>query len=222
MPVVVCFIGEQNMQNSDNIYVADTLEDAAVIAVALEKGEDVINTKVDAPQSITPKKHLRGLYSGGTLAFEANLLLQRCNINAYSNAALNDEYSIDDPRQSKEHTVIDMGDDWFTRGKPHPMIDFDARLARIEQEASDNTVGVILLDVMLGTGSHEDPASLLAPVIQKISQNKDAVKFVIHVCGTDADAQNYTRQSKALEDAGAFVSYSNVTAVYKAYELLGL
>ena len=66
------------------------------------------------------------------------------------------------PWKSREHTLVDLGDDDFTRGRPHPMIDHRLRNERLLAEAADPQVAVILLDVVLGYGAHPDPAAEMA------------------------------------------------------------
>ena len=111
---------------------------------------------------------------------------------------------------------MDLGDDDFTRGRPHPMIDPTLRLERIAQEAADAGTAIILLDVVLGYGAHENPASVLAPAIDKAraaAGGKGAPVFIAQICGTDADPQHMDRQAEILRAAGVDVSFSNAEAV---------
>ena len=116
------------------------------------------------------QRYLRGLFSGGTLQYEALLVLQDYLPVVYSNAPLNKQNTLADSLVSKEHTVIDLGEDEFTVGRLHPMMDNDLRIRRLEKEAADPEVAVILLDVVLGYGAHPDPASELAPAIAAASR----------------------------------------------------
>ncbi len=130
---------------------------------------------------------LRGLFAGGTLAYEAKLALQ---------AFLPGE----------GNTILDLGDDEFTVGRLHPMIDQDLRLRRLRQEAADPQVGVILLDVVLGDGAHADPAGELAPVIERaIADRNGTLEVIAIVVGTDEDPQNLSEQIATLKQAGAHV-----------------
>jgi FdrA protein len=100
---------------------------------------------------------------------------------------------------------LDLGEDEFTQGRLHPMIDNDLRLRRLRQEAADPEVGFILLDIVLGEGAHPDPASELASAIAEIKAERDIDVMAI-VLGTDEDPQNLEEQINQLEQAGAAVT----------------
>src|SRR5204862_5248740 len=108
------------------------------------------------------QRYIRGLFSGGTFCYEASALLG----NAWSNAPVDPQRKLKDVWKSREHTLIDLGDDVFTRGRPHPMIDHRLRNERLLQEAADAAVAVIRMDVVLGYGSHPDPAAEIVPAIR--------------------------------------------------------
>ena len=213
-PVVINFLGTRNVLQEKNLHVARTLEDAAVAAVALAAGRRP--PRAAAPRFNLPKmnfdekqRYIRGLYSGGTFCYEACTLLG----NAWSNAPVDSSRKIGDVWKSREHTVIDLGDDVFTRGRPHPMIDHRLRNERLLEEASDPEVAVILFDVVLGYGSHSDPAAEMVPVLRKAAEKGHAPVFVASVCGTDEDPQGLKRQETALRDAGVLLADSNARAV---------
>ena len=228
-PVVVNFIGADAASiKGDNLTVAHTLDDAAHSAVALAKGakpRGASARKIVAPTiKFAPgQRWVRGLYSGGTFCYEASLILSGLLGRVWSNAPVDPADSVADIWKSREHTVIDLGDDQFTRGRPHPMIDYRLRNERIVKEAADPSVAVILLDVVLGYGSHPDPAGELAPVIKgalaKAAAKGRNLAFVGFVCGTHGDPQNFTRQQKALRDAGMHLCDSNAHAVRLAAAL---
>ncbi len=123
---------------------------------------------------------------------------------------------MEDVWKSRGHTAIDLGDDLFTQGRPHPMIDFRLRNERILQEAEDPNTAVILLDVVLGYGSNMDPAGELIPAIQQAqkiaAQAGRTVIFVGSVCGTDGDPQSLSRQEDLLRDVGVILTESNAQA----------
>jgi FdrA protein len=143
-------------------------------------------------------RFLRGLFVGGTLAGEAKLIAAE---------ALGADAG---------HTFVDFGDDAYTTGRAHPMIDPSLRLDHLARAAADPETAVILLDVVLGHGAEPDPAALLAPAIAAISQ-----PVVVAVVGTDADPQGLARQIITLVDAGAEVHLSNAQATRRAIELIG-
>ena len=163
------------------------------------------------------QKYLRGLFSGGTLAYEALLILQDYLPGVYSNIPLDQSYKLENSLRSREHTLIDLGEDEFTVGRLHPMMDNDLRIRRLRQEAEDPETALILLDVVLGYGSHPDPASELAPAIieaKGLAQlaGRDLAVVAV-VVGTDEDPQDFHSQIKQLEKAGAIVFTSNQSAV---------
>ena len=223
-PVVVNFLGaDPEGIRRPNVFAAGTLEDAAAAAVALADGrlpEEAKPTR--QPFAIPPKlvpgqQYLRGLYSGGTFCYEASVLLKKALGQVYSNTPVDPGDRLDDVWTSRGHTVIDLGDDLFTRGRPHPMIDHRLRNERILKEAGDPEVAVILLDVVLGYGSHPDPASEMVSVIQQAIDFADKagrhLVVVGFVCGTSSDPQNLSKQEAALRDAGVILAESNAQAV---------
>jgi len=228
-PVVVDFIGAQaEIIAWPNIHEAHTLEEAASMSVSLSKGKkaapmpedlspEMVNTARQAAELLKPgQKYIRGLFSGGTFCYETLLLLNK-NVGAvYSNTPLKKEHKLVDVWKSQAHTTIDLGDDLFTQGRPHPMIDFRLRNERIIQEAADREVAVILLDVVLGYGSNMDPAGELVPAISEArivaAKTKRKVIFVGSVCGTESDPQNLARQEQALREAGVLLTDSNAQA----------
>jgi FdrA protein len=155
---------------------------------------------------------LRALYSGGTLAYEAMLGLQTLLAPLYSNVPIIEAQRLPDPLHSQAHTVLDLGEDLFTVGRLHPMMDNDLRIRRLRQEAADPEVGLILLDVVLGEGAHPDPAAELAPAIAEIKQARP-LEVVAIVIGTDDDPQNMAAQVERLAVAGAQVYNSTGEAV---------
>lgn len=152
------------------------------------------------------------------------MLLSEAFPEVYSNTPVGSARSLDNVWQSRAHTLIDLGDDVFTRGRPHPMIDHRLRNERIAQEAQDPQTAIILLDVVLGYGSHPDPAGVIAPVIKAaIDQAAAAGRQLIvlgSVCGTAADPQNLTTQENRLREAGMRLAGSNAGAVRLAADLL--
>lgn len=231
-PVVVNFIGyvpdaATASDRADNLHFVRTLDATAQAAVALAGAGDVAaEGQQETPPSDTqqPTGYLRGLYSGGTLAYEALLLLQEYLPEVYSNAPLDKRWSLAKATKSQGHTVIDLGEDEFTVGRLHPMMDNDLRLQRLAQEAADPETAVILLDVVLGHGAHADPASELAPgIAQALATAKQAgraLEVVAVVVGTDADPQAMSAQIEQLTDAGAQIYVNHEDAVRAVGERL--
>lgn len=230
-PVVVNFLGENPASlEAPNVFPVRTLEDTAYQAVALSRGmpfepSDKRDTPVQKAGGFAPgQRFIRGLYSGGTLASEAVLLLSERVGHVYSNTSTDPGNCLENIWASKAHTVVDLGDPLLTRGRPHPMIDHRLRGERILHEARDPEVAVILLDVVLGYGAHMNPAGAITSVIEEAGQMAQRANrpllFVGSVCGTPADPQDSLRQRAILADAGVLLGSSNAGAVRIAAELV--
>jgi FdrA protein len=213
-PVVVNFIGyPPPARRLGSLHFASGLAEAAELAVQIVESRDQrleIGDSTSNLQSPISGFLLRGLFSGGTLAYEALLSLQAVLAPLFSNVPLVEAQRLPDPLKSQAHTILDLGEDVFTVGRLHPMMDNDLRLRRLRQEAADPEVGLILLDVVLGEGAHLDPASELAPAIAEAKASR-ALEVVAIVVGTDADPQNVEAQITRLAEVGAVV-FRTVTA----------
>jgi len=204
---VVSFLGyPPPAKRLGNLHFASSLIEAAELAVGLV---GVQHEKAPAYEMRKGARYLRGLFSGGTLAAEALAEFQAVLGPVYSNIG---DPHLSDPLESKEHALLDLGEDIFTVGRLHPMIDNDLRVRRIRQEAADPEVGLILLDVVLGEGAHPDPASELAPAIAE-AQTEHHVEVVVILVGTDEDPQDIGAQEQQLRQAGAAVFADTAAAV---------
>ena len=224
-PVVVDFIGFASASRRvDNIFFATTFDEAAETAIRLIDSPEDFRAEPDISKFAPRQRYLRGLFSGGTLQYETLLILRDYLPVVYSNAPLRKQDKLADSLVSKEHTVIDLGEDEFTVGRLHPMLDNDLRIRRLEKEVADPEVAVILLDVVLGFGAHRDPAGELAPAIAAAIKAATVagrrVEVVAVVCGTDEDPQGMQNQIKMLKDAGARVEMSNDAAARYVGRLL--
>lgn len=230
-PVVVDFIGGDKAKiEAAGAYACVSLEDAAQKAVALSRGEKPvdfngfsqndtdINSIVDAALTrLKPdQKALRGLYTGGTLADEAMKLLGHSIGPIYSNIPLEPQYLLTSLTDISGHVVLDLGEDQFTVGRPHPMIDPSTRTDRFLSDI-DGTVAVVLVDVVLGYGSHANPAKEVADAIitvkSRLAAEDKTINVVASITGTKGDPQNLTVSQQLLEEAGAIVMPSNAQAV---------
>ena len=238
-PVVVSFVGAAPAPiEAAGAFPAATLADAARLAVALARGEPTAGPPPAARDPLlagararpgrlaASQRHVRGLYSGGTLCHEAKLILAAGDAGAVGHTAIDRGHTVIDRGHTViagGHTVIDLGDDAFTVGRPHPMIDFRLRNEHIAAAAADPTTAVILLDVVLGYGAHPDPAGALVPAIDDARGRSGgrAVAFVASVCGTAGDPQNLARQEAALSAAGVILAPSNAEAARLAARLAG-
>ena len=220
-PVVVDFIGYRAAESQqENVYFVRTLDAAAELAVELAQLDDEMDAAQIQNQRSKIKssgRYLRGLFSGGTLAYEAQLLLQEYLPTVYSNAPLDKRFKLEAATVSKEHTILDLGEDEFTVGRLHPMMDNDLRIRRLQQEVADPDTAILLLDVVLGYGAHPDPASELAPAIagalHAAGQAGRHLVVVAVVVGADEDPQDLARQVAQLEAAGAQIYLSNEAAI---------
>jgi succinyl-CoA synthetase alpha subunit len=225
-PVVVNFLGGDAADvDAVGAHPAPTFEAAARIAVALSRDpssaleppngawtspdEALLARAADAaPGLASTQRRIQGLYSGGSLAGEAKVVLR---------AMLGGE---------RHDRILDLGDDEFTVGRPHPMIDPRLRNEHIVEAASDPTVAALLLDVVLGYGSHPDPASAMAPAIEAAIATAAAagrrLPIVASVCGTDLDPQALARQEGILAASGAILESSNARAAMFAASIAGV
>lgn len=223
-PVIACFLGADPAQvQGDGVLAAATLEDAAAMAVAAARGATYTGGELrlpdyDASRLAAGQRYVRGLYSGGTFCYEATLLLAQTLEGVRSNTPVGKAVELGDVWRSEGHTLVDLGDDEFTRGRPHPMIDHRLRNERIAREAADVEVAVILLDVVLGYGAHPDPAAEMLPAIRAARQAAAGreLAFVGFVCGTERDPQGLARQAGALRGAGVILAASNAQAARTA------
>ena len=223
-PVITLFLGEKPEYHEENFYHTYTLDEAARLAVSLVRGKEVPEATVDVDESEFYKaednKTIKAYYSGGTLANEAAMLIK-------------DALNVTDPPEDIEgymlqldgNIVVDLGDDAYTQGKPHPMIDPAKRIECMQEAVDDESTGVILLDIMLGYGSHPDMAGALLPTIKELQAKADAanrkVFFVATVCGTRRDYQGYDEAVNKLKDAGVIVCENNKLACQTAIRAIG-
>jgi FdrA protein len=201
-PVVIDFIGYPPPAHKlGNLHFAISLNEAAEMAVNLSQNiEEGFSIRKQPNHG-----YLRGLFSGGTLAYETMLGFQATLSPLYSNGPITSNQTLKDPLHSEGHTIIDLGDEFFMVGRLHPMIDNDLRIRRLKQEAADHEVSLILFDVVLGEGSHPNPASELAPVIAELKAKRPELEFVAIVIGTQDDFQNIDSQINQLVSAGVVV-----------------
>ncbi|MFQ5614981.1 MAG: acyl-CoA synthetase FdrA [Anaerolineales bacterium] len=207
-PVVVNFTGHPPpARQLVNLHFAVTLQEAAEISVQCSVASSQYS--VASSQSLNTDYRLRGLFSGGTLAYETMLGLQTFLSPLYSNVPITADQRLPNPLKSQAHTILDLGEDEFTQGRLHPMMDNNLRIRRMRQEADDPEVGMLLLDVVLGEGAHPDPAGDLGPVIREVTHDR-GVEVIAIVVGTEEDPQGLKLQVEKLEDAGAAI-FTTVT-----------
>jgi succinyl-CoA synthetase alpha subunit len=211
------------------VHPAADLEEAAALAVALVPGRESgglrRNRSSDADGELLQReirglkpaqRFVRGLFCGGTFMEEALRILTAALGPIHSNAPLSPELALAGRAPSREHTVVDYGEEEFTLGRPHPVIDPQLRRERLEQEGNDPEVAVILLDIILGPAIHPDPAGAVAETIaaakRKAADQGRCLSVVASVCGTEGDPQRLSAQEEILRAAGVAVLPSNAQA----------
>ncbi|MFN2302935.1 MAG: acyl-CoA synthetase FdrA [Anaerolineales bacterium] len=234
--IILCLLGAQAPKDIDeNLHFTRTLEECALTAEVVMNALDVDVKRVieagdipwrEALQKIKSKfkskqRDIRALYSGGTLCYEAQVIWKdELSDPVYSNAPLKADYQIRDVLHCSGHCALDLGEEEFTIGRPHPMIDNELRIQRLTQEAADPHTAVILFDVVLGYGAHPHPAEALAEAIKKIlaeeSQKDHRLIFLCAITGTEEDPQGYQTSKRVLQDVGVFVCDSNAQAARMA------
>ncbi|TVR74433.1 MAG: acyl-CoA synthetase FdrA [Spirochaetaceae bacterium] len=231
-PAVVHLIGMEKRPTRGNLHYAGNLEETARMAVSLAAGKPCRTQVFDADEKEieaileretnaigSRQKYLRGYFTGGTLTDEAVFVLNETLGGIYSFDPADPAFKLSDPHVSRKHTIVDLGEDVFTVGRPHPMIDPSTRTDRMKQEIDDGEIALVMIDCVIGYGSHPDPAGAVAPAIRAMKSAAEKrgayLTVVASITGTDGDFQNFAAQKRTLEEAGAVVMPSN----YQAAEL---
>ena len=221
--VVACLLGSEETAEADGMTCVATLEEAAFAALGSPVPKTILPEGLQqrAGALLPERQYLRGLYSGGTLCYET-LFLLKDSLDIQSNVAIKPELKLHYPVKGTSHCCVDLGEDEFTQGRPHPIIDLGLRLERLIEDMADPTVKVILLDLVLGYGANRNPAAELAEALSAASQGlPDGGPLVfVHVCGTEADPQNLRVQEELLREAGAFLFPTNAQAARAALAVI--
>lgn len=207
----VCFLGADDAAMPPNARFAPTLAAAAADALGgrgADAGYDIAARATEAREQLAPaRRWVRGVYSGGTLCAEAQLVMRRAGEPFWSNVPVAGAL---DARPASGHSFVDYGADEYTLGRPHPMIDPTVRDAAMAQALEDSGTAVVLIDIVIGNGAHADPAGAAARVVGGAGSSRPAV--VACVVGTDLDPQHRAGQVRKLEQAGILVAPSNARA----------
>lgn len=229
--VVASVMGLAGAGEAGSLRLAPTIHKAALEILnilgedLLEKGLRTFHTDLDkildeageiASKLGPGRRYVRGLYTGGTLAYEAQAVLKSLGLGLWSNAPLEGIERLGDPHTSLGNTIVDLGDEAFTAGRLHPMIDPSARLSRILREARDPGTGIVLMDFVLGYGAHPDPVGAHEKAVRealRIAEEEGrALLFVASVTGVEGDPQGYGEQVERLRGLGVRVYPSNAVA----------
>jgi len=228
-PYVACFVGAKDYALPSEIRrrvrQVKTLHGAVAEIMRITNHNEKLATfgidkdelrslAAEAADGLTGKqKYVRGLYTGGTLAYETLVILQPLIPNVYSNVPLDPKFKLPIASRSTGDSIIDLGEQEFTQGRAHPMIDPTIRKIRLADEAKDPEVAVIIMDFVLGYGSNKDPVGVMLGAIKDAVETarRDGRKLPIfaHVCGTEEDPQKLSKQTKMLHDAGVETFQTN-------------
>jgi FdrA protein len=218
-PVSICFIGADDMPVPANAALFSDLRSCVEHALGGRRigwAGRTPDAKGLAARVARPRMRLQGLFSGGTLCAEAQVVLRRAGITVTSNVPIP---GVATPATAPDaHVVLDLGDDQYTVGRPHPMIDPSLRNQMLSAALRDGRTAVVLLDVVIGYGAHADPAGDLIAALPA-AKEREAL-LIASVCGTEGDPQRYSRQVALLEEAGIIAAPSNAHAAELAVDVL--
>ena len=221
-PYTVCFLGADEVDLPPNATQASSLRDAAEDALGGHRiGADCAVDAMAAghARDRPGRGGIEGLFAGGTLCAEAQLILMAGGRRVGSNAPVPGAAPIAADTPFEGDRALDFGADEFTRARPHPMIDPTLRDAAVRQALAGPEVGAILVDVVIGHGAHADPAGHLAEIVA--DRAADAPPIIASVTGTELDPQVRSRQERILRDAGIVVAPSNAHACEVALAVVG-
>jgi succinyl-CoA synthetase alpha subunit len=236
-PVIGCFLGIKGDMTSEkgNLQLARTINEAVIQALlksgkrtdsqSLELTSEEINLAHQERDKFTSKqRYVRGIFAGGTFCYQSQQIFHDAGIKVYSNGPIEKKMLLADPDKSLEHSFVDMGDEHYTVGTPHPMIDGRFRRERIINEGKDPQVASLLLDFILGYNASMNPVGDIIESIveakQIANQRGDYLCVVASICGTEEDPQNLIHQEKLLADVGVLVFNSNAKATLFCTELI--
>jgi len=214
-PCTVCFLGANAPSLPGNVSFARTLKAAAELATGRSSKNKKPEFKPIIPHVPPGRQCIHGLFCGGTLSSEAQVVFLDQGVSVASNAPIPGAEAIG---SGTSHVLIDLGSDEYTRGRPHPMIDPTVRDEELTKALADPTLAVILLDVVIGFGTHPDPAGTIVRVVAAAGTERPIV--VASVTGTDDDPQDRRTQMAKLVDGGIVVAPTNADAATLALNCL--
>jgi FdrA protein len=238
-PVIINFLGKSAgyCDVSGKTVTVNTLEEAAYTAsnytktgkleltsIMFDNEEEISRIREKIEKRLVPtQRYIRGLYAGGTFTFEAAQIIRDLlpsDVRIHTNVHLSGTKLIQDAKTSIEHTLVDMGDDEFTVGKPHPMIDQSERTKRFLEEIRDPQTAIILLDFVLGYGSHLDPVGDMQDAFREWQSMETYIPIIAHVCGTPLDPQDYNKSLEFLDEYGIITMPTNAQAAKLAAQIV--
>jgi succinyl-CoA synthetase alpha subunit len=232
-PAVVCLLGAPSAPGG-RVRLASTIDEAVIGALEAVGTQppgllrpDLASMRAVAAAEVArmrpSQRYLRGVFAGGTFCYQSQAILGQAGMLLHTNSPLPGMRALRDPRQSAEHSMVDMGAEIFVEGRPHPMIDATLRRERVTREGRDPSVALLLLDFILGAISSADPVGDLLDAVNGAKSSAlargDHLCIVASVCGTGEDAQGLEAQSKMLREAGVLVFPSNAQAALFSREV---
>ncbi|MFC4947307.1 protein FdrA [Pseudonocardia sp. GCM10023141] len=222
--LIAALIGvPEDFSAPEGVVVTRTLEAGAVAAVravgveAPDVSDGLVARVQELSAALPPGRTLvRGLFSGGTLCYESLVILADVLGPVYSNTPIVKDLALPAPQGA--HTCLDLGEEEYTKGRPHPMIDPEARIELLREQGADPSVAAIIMDVVLGYGAHSDPAAELAPICRDIIAG-GGPQVIIYVLGTEQDPQGYEKQKRVFTEAGCLVTETAARASLAAAAL---
>jgi len=177
-PTVICLIGGKTRSDKvpANVTVVSTLEEGGLVAAELagaklgdikaklaKETKEAEKLAKELKAQLKPgQKNLRALFSGGTLCYESQVIWRdQFGLEVYSNAPLDKHFKMKDSTRSENNVAVDLGEEEFTVGRPHPMIDNDLRMRRILQEAADPSVAKIFATCSMATAVRKGSSHFL-------------------------------------------------------------
>ncbi|MGD2155612.1 MAG: acyl-CoA synthetase FdrA [Anaerolineales bacterium] len=235
-PTICCFLGTDNLPETNRkVKFARTVDEAVQWAIYFEDEGPIVSKptltleelewiKNEQGRWSPEQKYLRGIFAGGTFCYQSQQILRDEGLEVYSNAPLDSRFRLTHPDQSRSHTLVDMGDEHYTLGKPHPMIDGTLRNQRILTESRDPEVAILYLDFILGYNASSDPVGELLDAIiqarQAATTQGSHLTVVASICGTEDDPQDLNFQANLLREQGVYVFNSNARSALFCAHLL--
>lgn len=228
-PIIGCFLGARLGLQTDNpiFRYANTIDEAVRLAINPAAGKQFGDETGFSHEELewiarqksswnSEQRFVRGVLAGGTFCYQSQQIFRDAGFTVYSNTPLEPKHKLENSDCSFQHTIVDMGADEYTVGKPHPMIAGTLRKQRILNEARDPQMAILFLDFILGYNASMDPVGEL---LDAILEAKRAMKrrggnltVVASICGTDGDPQDLNLQIKLLKEAGVITFKSNARA----------
>jgi len=218
LPASACLVGAEAIPAPEGLEVHGSI-DHAVAAAARRAGARPVIPAAE-PTGWVSAGHVRGIFSGSALCAEAAAVLAARLGRVVSNTPAGAAEHLDPRDVVRGHACLDLQAESTWHGTPDPISDPARRAELIGDTVNDQTVAVLLLDVILGRGAHPDPAGALAPALAAALQARPSLQVVAHVCGTEADPQVLSRQEEQLVRAGARVAPTSAQAARLAASLV--